>query len=175
VGGEQVAGEVSAVISECGRYRYRLERELGPISIPEITAAVIMVNPSTADAEQDDATIRKLKGFGERNGWSRFIVGNLFAYRATDVAELARVQDPVGIETDIHLCEMLSEANFLLVAWGKIDKVPRDLRDRWRDIVEFAAWAKLEPMCLGVNSDGHPAHPVMLGYDQPMIPWTAPR
>ena len=61
----------SAVISPCGRYRYRLERD-GP---GEGRTVIIMVNPSTADAETDDATIRKLKGFGARNGWGRIIVG----------------------------------------------------------------------------------------------------
>lgn len=71
---------MTAIISACGRYRYRLER---PGTGPGATA-IIMVNPSTADAELDDATIRKLRGFGARNGWGRLIVGNLFAYRAPD-------------------------------------------------------------------------------------------
>src|SRR3954451_2301972 len=41
-----------------------------------------MVNPSTADAETDDPTIRKVKGFSERAGYGHIIVGNLFAFRA---------------------------------------------------------------------------------------------
>ena len=52
-----------AIISPCGTYRYRLER---PDVFGDFTTAIIMVNPSTADAENDDATIRKLKGFGAR-------------------------------------------------------------------------------------------------------------
>lgn len=51
---------MSAIISPCGKYRYRLERE-GP---GEGATAIIMVNPSTADAENDDRTISKLRGFG---------------------------------------------------------------------------------------------------------------
>ncbi len=43
---------MNAVISPCGLYRYRLERELKPISIPEITAVVIMVNPSRLTQRQ---------------------------------------------------------------------------------------------------------------------------
>jgi len=67
----------SAVISDDGKYRYRLDRDLGRDGK---TAAFIMVNPSTADAEVDDATIRKLIGFSQRLGFGRFIVGNKFAY-----------------------------------------------------------------------------------------------
>jgi hypothetical protein len=120
----------SAIISPCGRYRYRLERE-GP---GEGRTVVIMVNPSTADAEQDDATIRKLKGFGARNGWGRIIVGNLFAYRATDVRELAKVDDPFGPRNDWHLHRMIDESSRVIVAWGPSGKLPRYLRNRWREV-----------------------------------------
>jgi hypothetical protein len=79
---------VSAVISPCGAYRYRLER---PDVFGDFSTAVIMVNPSTADATENDATIRKLIGFRNHHSWGHIIVGNLFAYRATDVRELGAV------------------------------------------------------------------------------------
>jgi hypothetical protein len=67
---------MSAIISDCGLYRYRLERHAlsGAGSV-----AWIMVNPSTADATTDDATIRKVIGFSERMGAGWAIVGNKFA------------------------------------------------------------------------------------------------
>ena len=83
----------SAIISHCGKYRYRLDRmvsDSGPVY------AFFGVNPSTADASVDDATVRKWRGFVQRWGGSRFIVGNVFAYRATDVKELATAVDPFG-------------------------------------------------------------------------------
>jgi hypothetical protein len=72
---------VNAIISPCGLYRYRLERTVamtGPVY------AFFGVNPSTADASIDDATVRKWIGFTKKWGGSRFIVGNVFAYRSTD-------------------------------------------------------------------------------------------
>src|SRR5882724_1884503 len=54
---------MSAVISNCGLYRYRLDRMLRDDHGP--TVAFVMVNPSTADATQDDATIRKCIGFAK--------------------------------------------------------------------------------------------------------------
>jgi hypothetical protein len=160
----------SAIISDCGRYRYRLDRD-GP---GEGQTVVIMVNPSTADAEQDDATIRKLKGFGARNGWGRIIVGNLFAYRATDVRELAAVDDPVGPENEAYLRRMFYGAKQTVVAWGPVSKVPRRLRERWREV-----WALAEcyPPVLSIGEPakcGHPKHPLMLAYSTPIVPWVLP-
>ena len=89
----------SAIISHCGKYRYRLDRmvsDSGPVY------AFFGVNPSTADASVDDATVRKWRGFVQRWGGSRFIVGNVFAYRATDVNELATAVDPFGDLIGIH-------------------------------------------------------------------------
>jgi hypothetical protein len=161
----------SAIISECGLYRYRLERD-GP---GEGRTVVIMVNPSTADAEQDDATIRKLKGFGARNGWGRIIVGNLFAYRATDVRELATADDPVGPENDVHLRSMCYGAKQVIVAWGPVSKQPPLLRSRWETL--WPLISSYPPvLCIGEPAKcGHPKHPLMLAYDTPLSPWEPTR
>jgi hypothetical protein len=71
---------MSAIISSCEQFRWRLERE---IQVSGIVVALIGVNPSTADATVNDATIRKDMGFGRRLGWGKIIKGNVFAYRAT--------------------------------------------------------------------------------------------
>lgn len=162
----------SAVISPCGQYRYRLERD----GEGEGKTAVIMVNPSTADAEQDDATIRKLKGFGQRNKWGRIIVGNLFAYRATDVRELAKVPDPVGPDNDAHLRRMFDEADRVIFAWGRISKVPKGWQYRWRNVRDVALMSGKLPLIIGkATSCGHPPHPLMLAYETPIVPWDAAR
>lgn len=163
---------MSAIISPCGFYRYRLERD-GP---GDGATAVIMVNPSTADADTDDATIRKLKGFGQRYKWGRIIVGNLFAYRATDVRELGHVDDPVGRpENWRHLTAMLGEADRIVVAWGPVRKQPRHLRETWRDIPHLARqWGK-QLFSIGEPAKcGHPCHPLMLPYERRLQPWRPP-
>lgn len=162
---------MTAIISPCGKYRYRLERD-GP---GEGATAIIMVNPSTADALNDDATIRKLRGFGERHGWGRLIVGNLFAWRATDVRDLVRVSDPVGPENDAHLTDIMLSADRLIVAWGPIAKQPRYHRGRWRRFMELVRLARATPLCIGEPAKcGHPKHPLMLGYDSPILEWKPP-
>lgn len=162
---------MAAVISDCGRYRYRLERDLAMFGR---IAAVIMVNPSTADALQDDATIRRVIGFGQRLGWSRVIVGNVFAYRATDIRLLSGIVDPVGPENAAHLRRICEDADLAIVAWGRLGKLPRKLQDGWRMVETIASDLGMVLHCLGTAADGHPRHPLMLSYGAALIEWRAP-
>lgn len=162
----------SAIISDCSRYRYRLERA-GPGTGNTV---VIMVNPSTADGTRDDATIRKLRGFGARHGWGRIIVGNLFAYRATDVRELGRVTDPCGPLNREHLIKMFGEADRIIAAWGPPSKLPKTWRRRWEWVPHYAAQSGKGLLAIGEPTQcGHPRHPLMLAYAEPIVPWFAPR
>lgn len=161
----------SAVLSDCGRYRYRLDRDTGR---GMATAAGFMVNPSKADGTIDDQTIRKWSGFAERNGIGRFIIGNKFAYRATDVRELRHAADPIGPENDSHIERIMREADIHIVAWGPLAKLPPRLRGRWRKIVEIAEKVGCQLYCFGTALDGHPRHPLMLSYDTPLVKWRAP-
>lgn len=159
-----------AIISDCGKYRYWLERQCEG----EGATGIIMVNPSTADAANDDATIRKLRGFGDRHKWGRLIVGNLFAYRATDVRELSAVSDPIGPDNDYWLGRIAGTVNRVIYAWGPTAKQPRAYRG--------IRWPRVTGIFLGVDefSIGEPAmcgapkHPLMLPYSSPINPWSAP-
>lgn len=161
----------TATISDCGVYRYRLERLLS--GAPKV-AAFIMVNPSTADAEIDDQTIRKCIGFSKANGFGRFVVGNKFAFRAKDINALRDARDPVGPDNDRHLEEIMREADVHIAAWGSLSKLPETLRKRWHDIVRMSDRLGVTLHCIGVNDDKHPKHPQMTGYAVPVTEWSVP-
>jgi hypothetical protein len=163
---------VSAIISDCGRYRYRLDRALsGAVGL--LTFAYFGVNPSTADATIDDATVRKWTGFTVRNGGKRFIVGNAFAYRATDVRALYTVGDPVGPENDQHLAEIAAEADILVPCWGDRGKLPSHLRGRLNDVTDRLVASGKPVLTFGLTKGGDPKHPLMLGYDTPLLDFAA--
>ncbi|MDI2516726.1 DUF1643 domain-containing protein [Pseudomonas aeruginosa] len=162
---------MSAVISECGRYRYRLERDCCPPFEGSKVYAYFGVNPSTADASIDDATVRKWRGFTLRNGGHRFIVGNVFCYRATDVKELRRQDDPFGPLSTEHFRAIVSDADILVPCWGSLSKMPRDLRGAAPQLLHWLIRSGKPVMCFGVTSCGQPKHPLMLGYDTPLIAW----
>jgi hypothetical protein len=161
----------SAVLSSCGLYRYRLERDLGRDGP---TVAILSVNPSTADATIDDQTIRKDMGFGERLGWGRIIKGNKFAWRATDVKALRTARDPIGPDNDAHLEQIMRDADLHIVAWGPLAKLPPPLRRRWRSVAAIGDVVGCRLMCWGTAQDGHPRHPLMLAYATPLIEWERP-
>lgn len=161
---------MSAVISNCGLYRYRLERSFGDGP----TLMFVMVNPSTADARTDDQTIRKCIGFASRNGYGRIIVGNKFAFRATDVNKLREAGNPIGPDNDGYLREMMTEADCVVAGWGQLAKLPETLRARWKDIVRMSDAAGQRINAIGINADKHPKHPQMTGYNVPITPWNIP-
>lgn len=177
---------MSAIISDCGKYRYRLERErLGtngfPVDyMPAKAIAFIGVNPSTADASQDDATIRKMLGFAWRWGGTKIIVGNLFAYRATDVRELRGAyldrseDDGIPVAELVHLTAIIRDADLLVPCWGRIDKVPSRLRGRIRAVRNLLEVSGRPVLHLGTTACGQPKHPLMLGYDTPLTAWPTP-
>lgn len=159
---------MTAIISPCGLYRYRLERTLameGPVY------AFFGINPSTADASIDDATVRKWIGFCKRWGASRFIVGNVFAYRATDVKALATVADAFGDDIGEHITDIIEEADILVPCWGSETKVPAQLRFAFDVLLDKMLDSGKPVMHFGKTQDGYPKHPLMLGYDTPLVLW----
>ena len=155
-----------------GPYRYRLDR-LYPRA--GLVAAIVMVNPSTANADEDDHTIRKLRGFAAHNGWARIVVGNLFAWRATDVRELGQADDPIGPKNDEYLATIFQDADVIVFAWGSKDKLPPRLRTRWRRVHRIAQDHSVAPvLAWGSARCGHPRHPLMLAYATPLVPWVPP-
>jgi hypothetical protein len=149
----------SARLSEDGLYRYELARRwaLGP------TARFIMLNPSTADAELDDPTIRRCVGFARALGCGGIVVANLYAYRATRPADLWRAADPVGPRNDHILRELAARTAAtgapLIAAWGA--RVRPDRVEAVLHLLE-AAGARDLLTALGVTKDGAPRHPLYL-------------
>lgn len=158
----------SAILSHDGVYRFRLGRKVADTGR---VALFIGVNPSTADADTDDATIRKIRGFSQRNNIARFMVGNKFAFRATDVRVLRSAVDPVGPYNDGYLETMMREADVVIAAWGPLAKLPQNLRGRWKRILAIAEFADKPLHCFGTAQDGQPRHPLMLAYETHLIPW----
>jgi hypothetical protein len=165
--------QVSAVISDCGTFRYRLDRDVCPM-LRGPTVALIGVNPSTADATLNDATIRKDLGFGHRLGWGRIIKANKFAFRATDVRKLREAADPIGPENDRYLREIFAEADLLVPCWGPLAKLPPALRTWWREVTAMMRASGKPIMCFGTAQDGHPRHTLMLSYETLLTDWRTP-
>jgi hypothetical protein len=155
----------SAIISECGAYRYRLERQWDG---DKATVAFLMLNPSKADASQDDPTIRRCIGFAKAWGFGGLIVGNLFALRSTDPKALYDHPDPIGPDNDQHILAIAKSARKIVCAWGTHGA----LHDRGREVAERLEFFDL--VALKVTVDGQPGHPLYLAADIQPRPYFAP-
>ena len=185
---------MSAILSPCGTYRYRLERLIqhgckfcgatvtierpcyacGRLPPFGTTYAFFGINPSTADATIPDQTVRKLIGFVARWNGSRFIVGNVFAYRSKDVMALRTVQQPVGPDNFAHLERIAADADVLVPFWGDRGKVPRTLHHHIDKTLAFLLAQGKPVKAFGFAKGGDPLHPLMLGYDTKLVDVTAP-
>lgn len=162
---------MSAVISPCGLYRYRLDREVQPEGK---VFAFFGINPSTADADLDDATVRKWRGFAQRNGGRKFIVGNVFSYRATDVRHISGPIQPHGPHHWPHVVQIVEDADVLVPCWGNSGKVAAPLRPHILGLLDYLEASGKPVMHFGLTAGGDPKHPLMLAYDTPLTPWVRP-
>lgn len=155
---------MSAVISECGQYRYRLTRIWD-----EATQMLgfVMLNPSTADATTDDPTIRRCIGFARDWGFGGLAVANLYAFRATKPADMLAAADPVGPENDAHLTALFAapSVGLVIAAWGANARADR--------VAEAAALpGAITLNALGVTKDGAPRHPLYMPKTAEPTPWS---
>lgn len=137
-----------------GDYRYSLWRTLKTTKHPR-RLLFIMLNPSTADAQCDDPTLRRCLGFASSWGYDVLEVCNLFAYRATDPVVLRRVLDPVGPSNNEYLEQAVVRASVVVAAWG----TRGDLKNRAADVTELTIRLR-QLSCLGLTKDGFPRHPL---------------
>lgn len=146
----------SAVLSADGLCRYRLSREMGH-GFGRLL--VIGLNPSKADAVDDDQTVRVLRGLALRLGCAWLDIGNLFALRSTDPKVLYTAADPVGPENDAHLLDLARDARVILAAWGNHGA----FQARDKRVVEFLRSKSIRRLtCLALTKGGHPHHPLRL-------------
>jgi hypothetical protein len=152
----------SATFSDDRRYRYALSRVWGDHTH---ICVFFMCNPSVADHETDDPTIRKCVGFARRWRFGGIRVANMFALVSTDVTQLLKAEDPVGPENDSYIAAALQGAHRVVWAWGKHSvRVAKLVAKRLESTPLFEVPDACVLGTLGLNSDGSPKHPLMLGY-----------
>lgn len=144
------------------RFRHLLWRQWDP---GRALLGWVMCNPSTANARDDDTTIRKCVGFARRWDYGGIVVANLFAYRATDWRDLrfnrrwpprTAPRPAAGRRSYVLGCPRV------VAAWG----LPGRSIDAVRAAeVERRMQQHPEAYCLGRCADGSPRHPLMLPYE----------
>lgn len=151
----------NALFSPCGLYRYRLTR----VWDDRPPLVFVMLNPSRADAEVDDPTIRRCIGFARDLGFGGMTAANLFALRTPHPAELRAAPNPVGPGNDTHLADLLRSGGTIVAAWG----VHGALGGRDAAFRALARQSGARLSSLGTTKQGHPRHPLYVARGQPLI------
>lgn len=155
-----------ARLSTCERYRYTLTRDW---DVSRTACVFIGLNPSTADAQVDDPTIRRCIGFARAWGYGAFIMLNLFAWRATRPADMLAADDPVGPLNDDIIRETC-RGRYVVACWGAHGHhAKRDDR-----VMALLRGIGIVPAALGLTAAGQPRHPLYLRRDCLPVPYERP-
>jgi len=150
--------EKDAKFSDCGKYRFWLSR-IWENRLPKLM--LIGLNPSTANAETDDPTIRSIIRIVGYNGFGGFYMTNLFPYITPKPSELDRSDKMLDYNDHILMRLRIGIPN-ICFCWGTFDVLGRD-----KVIKELFPHAS----CLGMNKDGSPKHPLFLKTKTDLIPY----
>ena len=151
-----------AVFSPCRTYRYRLWREVEPSEDqPRGTCTFLMLNPSTADENVFDPTVRRCWGYASDWGYRRLEILNLFALRSTDPKLLYEHGMPVGPDNDAHIVLVADASSLLVCAWGNHG----GHRGRSDQVRHLLLGSGVEANYLKMTKLGEPGHPLYLRKD----------
>ena len=154
-----------------GPYRYWLMRSWGdtltPLGSTLRRLLWVMLNPSKADANRDDPTLKACVEFSRRGGFDALEVVNPCAYISSDPKDLLAPRDPFGPDNDRWIRMAANVCDSIVVAWGNGGAA---FPERIVEVVEM-----LRPhgplLCLGTTKSGQPRHPLRLHHDTPLREW----
>lgn len=147
-----------AAFSECRQYRYALWR------IWEESQPLVMfigLNPSTANEDKDDPTIRRVISFAKSWGYGGVYMLNCFPFVSTDPNQMLSCQ-PKSKEwntNELWLWDVGKKCKEIVFAWGNFDVVKK--MNREKDLINLFPEAK----ALSINKNGSPKHPLYVPGD----------
>jgi hypothetical protein len=144
-----------AAFSACRRWRTLLWRRW---DAARPVANFLMLNPSTADETVLDPTCSRARDFAERWGYGALVVTNVFAFRATDPAEMKAARNPVGTGNDAAIVKAAKASALVVCAWGNHGAH----LGRSSAVKRLLTRAGVPLHVLRLNANGEPAHPLYL-------------
>jgi hypothetical protein len=152
-------------------YRYWLRRDWDdPQARPGYLLSV-GCNPSTAEANIDDPTLRLDQAIARREGFASLIKVNICDYRLTNKGDLTRPDILARSDDNLrHIRELAASAAKIVVCWGSL---PESLLAYAEQTVAAMPRGAIL-WCLGRTKDGQPRHPLYIAGGTPLEPWPRP-
>ena len=135
----------------------------------------IGINPSTAQPDALDNTLKSVERIALGNGYDSFIMFNVYAQRATDPdtmeTECNKALHHENMEAFRYVLS-ISESPAVWAAWGTIIEKRPYLAECLRDMLNIGAEYGTAWLCAGkCSKKGHPHHPLYLRKDEKLRPF----
>jgi hypothetical protein len=160
------------VFSPCRRYRYVLQRWVGPGAPParghRTSCLWLLANPSIADEYALDPTLTRCAAFTRSFGFDEMRVVNVRAFIATDPANLPLDPTAIGPDNLDHILDQAVHANLLVCGWGRLGGSLA-----W-EVLDEVKRLGAQPHALRLNMDGSPQHPLYLPANLKPFPFGRP-
>ncbi len=153
----------ACVFSADRRHRYTLIHRWDDLLTPDSGKGIawICLNPSTADENQLDPTLRRIRGFSDSWGYTHFVMLNLFGWRDTSPAGMKAVPDPVGPDNDHWISHWAARVDRVMCGWGEHGShLERD-----RHVLDLLKPYRHKTYALVRNASGRPKHPLYVAAD----------
>ena len=130
----------------------------------------IGINPSTAEPDNLDNTLKSVERIALGNGFDSFIMFNVYAQRATDPDAMEKVCNPLLHKENLEAFRYvlsISKQPAVWAAWGAIIEKRGYLADCVEDMVAIGQSYGAKWYCAGaITKKGHPHHPLYLRKDE---------
>ena len=157
-----------AHFSACEKFRYWLRRDWDLSKAP---ISFLMLNPSTADEMVNDPTIERCQRRAITMGYGSMIIVNLFPFRMTDSKLLNTVPSLLSdsAEANEAILRAVALSEMSVCGWGKHPLAA----PRAQHIMALIKQKNLQQkvMCLQLNTDNSPQHPLYIGYAKQPVPF----
>jgi hypothetical protein len=133
-----------------------------------------MLNPSTANANIDDPTIRRVIAFSKQEGFQGCSVVNLFALRSTDPRVLRTHSAPVGPENDAWILTAAKRTQMVICAWGANGGIQTaHIGRRDQKVLKMLRENNVDLFQLGPHrtKEDHPKHPLYMASTTRATAW----
>ena len=135
----------------------------------------IGINPSTAEPDNLDNTLKSVERIALGNGFDSFIMFNVYAQRATSPDDIEKECNLLLHKENLEAFRYvlsLSEKPAVWAAWGAIIEKRKYLPDCVRDMLEAGREYGAQWYCAGaITKKGHPHHPLYLRKDEKIKPF----
>lgn len=139
--------------SACGKHRLYLRRFWNPTKGARLYVMFVGLNPSTANTEADDPTIRRCINFARSWGYDGMYMCNLFSYISTDPNKLVTHPNEKDLN-DYHLKNVEYYCDRVVFCWGAF----KQHKARMEEVIKMFP----DAYCFGKTKQGFPLHPLYL-------------